>query len=99
MNPRIDKLKDEIAKTKDKLSKGQIRLRELEKQLTDLENADIIAAVRGVEIAPDELAAFVAMFKEKQKGGTIPNMELPAATPIKSVPETKKDEEDLEDED
>ena len=99
MNPRIEKLKDEIAKTKDKLNKGQIRLRELEKQLTDLENADIIAAVRGVEIAPDELAAFVAMFKEKQQGGTVPNMELPAETPSKGVPEIKKDEEDLEDED
>ena len=75
MNPRIEKLKDEIEKLKSKLSKGQVRLRELEKQLTDLENADIVAAVRGVEIAPDELAAFVRMFKEKQEGSIVPDIE------------------------
>ena len=77
MNPRIAKLKDEIEKTKDKVNKGQIRLRELEKQLTDLENADIVAAVRGVDIAPDELAAFVKMFRQKQQGGTVPNLDNP----------------------
>ena len=75
MNPRIAKIKDEIEKTKDKVNKGQIRLRELEKQLTDLENADIVAAVRGVDIAPDELAAFIRVFRQKQQGGTVPNLE------------------------
>jgi len=96
MNPRIAKIKDEIEKTKTKISRGQIRLRELEKQLTDLENADIIAAVRGVEVAPDELAAFVLMLKEKQKGGTVPNLELTAETPTKgdSAPNPDNDEED-----
>jgi len=78
MNPRIEKIKDEIERIKVKMNKGQIRLRELEKQLTDLENADIVAAVRGVEIAPDELAAFVAMFRDKQKGGTVPNLDITA---------------------
>jgi hypothetical protein len=48
----------------------------MEKQLTDLENADIVSAVRGVDIAPDELAAFVQMFREKQKGGTVPNLDI-----------------------
>lgn len=99
MNPRITKLKDEISKIKDKLNKGQIRLRELEKQLTELENADIIAAVRGVEIAPDELAAFVAMFRGKQQGGIVPNLELSAETPSKGVPEPKNEKEDIIDED
>jgi anthranilate phosphoribosyltransferase len=100
MNPRIAKIKDEIEKIKEKLSRGQIRLRELEKQLTDLENADIVAAVRGVEIAPDELAAFVQMFKEKQKGGTVPNLETADTVPIKGIsdPKTNNDEEDSDDE-
>jgi len=97
MNPRIDKLKDEITKTKDKVLKGQNRLRELEKQLTDLENADIISAVRGVEIAPDELAAFVAMFKEKQQGGIVPNLELLNNSTVKNIQYT--DEEDSINED
>jgi hypothetical protein len=99
MNPRIAKIQDEMEKLKIKINKGQIRLRELEKQLTDLENADIISAVRGVEIAPDELAAFVQMFKEKQQGGTVPNLELPAETPTKGIPETNNEKEESTDED
>jgi len=105
MNPRIDKIKDEIEKTKDKVNKGQIRLRELEKQLTDLENADIVAAIRGVDIAPEELAAFVQMFKTQQMGGTVPNMTM-ATTPSNAEKTLKdgesatnnKTEEDLNDE-
>jgi len=77
MNPKIEKIKDEIEKIQTKMNKGQIRLRELEKQLTDLENADIVAAVRSVDIAPNELAAFVKIFKEKQQGRTVPDMEIP----------------------
>ena len=61
MNPRIEKIKDEIEKIKVRMNKSQIRLRELENQLTNLENADIVAVVRSVDIAPDELAAFVRM--------------------------------------
>jgi hypothetical protein len=95
MNPRIVKIKDEIEKIKVKMTKGQARLRELEKQLVDLENADIVAAVRGIDVAPDELAAFVQRFKEQQKGGTVPNLETPAAAPAKSVPQSNNDEEDL----
>jgi len=105
MNPRIEKIKDEIEKTKDKVNKGQIRLRELEKQLTDLENADIVAAIRGVDIAPEELAAFVQMFKAQQQGGTVPNMAIATTpnnadkTPQDSEPATNnKTEEDLNDE-
>jgi len=105
MNPRIEKIKDEIEKTKDKVNKGQIRLRELEKQLTDLENADIVAAIRGVDIAPEELAAFVQMFKAQQHGGTVPNLNV-ATTPINAdkTPQdgesatNNKTEEDLNDE-
>ena len=105
MNPRIEKIKDEIEKIKVKMNKGQIRLRELEKQLTELENADIVAAVRGVEIAPDELAAFVQMFKDKQQGGTVPNLNTTThnrITVTDAMPgngindtDTNKDEEDL----
>ena len=98
MNPRIAKIKDEIAKTKEKVNKGQIRLRELEKQLVDLENADIISAIRGVDIPPDELANFVQMFKAKQHGGTVPNMDN-TVTPTKGVNNTNNDEEDSINED
>jgi anthranilate phosphoribosyltransferase len=100
VNPKIAKIKDEIEKIKVKMNRGQIRQRELEKQLTDLENADIVAAVRGVEIAPDELAAFVKMFKEKQQGGTVPDLETTDAVEINGVsaPTINNDEEDSVDE-
>ena len=105
MNPRIEKIKDEIDKTKDKVNKGQIRLRELEKQLTDLENADIVAAIRGVDIAPEELAAFVQMLKTQQQGGTVPNLDMATTprvaekTPQDGKPATNnKTDEDLNDE-
>jgi predicted nucleic acid-binding Zn-ribbon protein len=98
MNPRIAKIKDEMEKLKVKISKGQIRLRELEKQLTDIENADIVAAVRGVEVAPDELAAFVRMFRDKQQGGAVPNLDFPAEQSIKGVPGINNDKEESVDE-
>jgi len=92
MNPKIAKIKDEIEKTKVKINKGQTRLRELEKQLTDLENADILAAVREVDIAPNELAAFVQMFREKQRGMAVPDLDTETA--IASAQNTQSDEED-----
>ena len=73
MNPRIQKLADEIEKIKRKITDYQSRLRELEQQKTQLENADIVAMVRGVDIPPDQFAEFVRMFKEKQ-GGALPDI-------------------------
>jgi len=96
LNPRIEKIRDEIEKIKAKMSKGQIRLRELEKQLTDLENADIVAAVRGVEIAPDEFADFVRMFKQKQQGSIVPDMGT-AVMPSPGVPAPSNNNNDEED--
>ena len=74
MNPKIERITNEIEKLRGKMSAYQNRLRELERQKTELENADIIAAVRGVDIAPDELAAFIRMFREQQ-GGALPNLD------------------------
>ena len=73
MNPRIERISAEIEKLREKITSGQSRLRELERLKTELENNDIIAAVRGVDIAPDELAAFVRMFKE-QHGSVLPDI-------------------------
>jgi len=75
VNTKIEKITAEIDKLRGKISSMQSRLRDLERQKTELENADIIAAVRGVDIAPDELAAFMRMFKEKQDG-ILPDLEV-----------------------
>ena len=60
MNPRILKISDDIEKLRHKISTAQVRLRDLERQKTELENADIIAAVRGIDVPPEELHALIA---------------------------------------
>ena len=59
MNPKIDKLANEIEKTKQKIAELQAKQRELEKQKTELENTDIVALVRSRNLSPQELAAFL----------------------------------------
>ena len=66
MNQRLTKVIDEIEKIKRKLADYQTRLRDLERQKTELENADIVALVRGTDIHPDKFAEFVRMFKERE---------------------------------
>lgn len=73
MNPKIERITAEIEKLRVKQISIQTRLRDLERQKTELENADIVAAVRGVDIAPDDFAAFVRMFKEKL-GEVVPDI-------------------------
>lgn len=63
MNPRIAKVCAEIDRTKARISEQQSRLRELERQKTELENTDIVALVRSVEISPQELAEFIRAYK------------------------------------
>ena len=63
MNPKIQKISEEIEKVKRKLADYQNRLRDLERQKTELENADIVALVRGVDVLPDELIAFIKAYR------------------------------------
>lgn len=57
MNAKIERVSKDIQKTKDKISEFQTRLRELEKQKTELENTEIVEAVRGMDISLADLAA------------------------------------------
>ncbi len=59
MNAKIERICKEIDKTKCKISEFQARLRELEKQKTELENLEIIGAVRGMDISLADLAALL----------------------------------------
>lgn len=59
MNPKIERLAKEIDKTKDKIAELQAKLRDLEKQKTELENTDIVALVRSLNLSPQELSAFI----------------------------------------
>jgi len=60
LNPRIQKITNDIEKLRHKITTGQARLRDLEQQKLELENADIIAAVRSMDVAPEELRALIA---------------------------------------
>jgi hypothetical protein len=65
MNAKIERIDDEIVKTKSKINSLQSRLRELERQKKETENAEIVALVRGIDIAPDELRLFIKTYQEK----------------------------------
>jgi hypothetical protein len=73
LNQRILKICEEIERLKRKTAEYQNRLRELERQKTELENADIVAMVRGIDVPPDEFAEFVRMFKERE-GCAVPDL-------------------------
>jgi len=65
LNPKIQKITDEIERLKRKISSSQARLRDLERQKTELENADIIAAVRGIDVPPEELHRLIARLQAR----------------------------------
>lgn len=75
MNQKIIKIDSEIEKTREKLSDCQIRLKELERQKTELENADIVAMVRRVNIPASEFEAFARAFMEQRKNGPLPDID------------------------
>ena len=65
MNPRIRKLSDEIVKLRHKVNDYQARIRDLERQKLELENADIVSAVRSIDVPPEELRAFIEKLQSK----------------------------------
>ncbi|EOH32630.1 DUF4315 family protein [Enterococcus faecium] len=80
MNAKIERVSKDIDKTKDKISEFQTKLRELEKQKTELENMEIVDAVRGMDISLVDLAA---LLKAAKSGGATsgqvgPKLEAPA---------------------
>ena len=76
MNPKIKKTRDELERTKAKIIELQALVPQLERSVTDMENTDIIKAVRSADIAPADLPAFIASLKNA--GAAAPES---AATP------------------
>ena len=68
MNQKIQKIVTEIEKVKSKIATQQARLRELEQQKTELENTEIVGMVRGLDVAPEELVAFIKAFRSSTAG-------------------------------
>ena len=56
---KLDRIQRDIDKTKSKIAEMQKQLKELEAQKTEQENLQIIQLVRGMNMKPEELAAFL----------------------------------------
>lgn len=69
---KLDRIERDIEKTKSKIADFQKQLRELETQKTEQENLQIIQLVRGMNMKPEEFAAFL-------RSGAM--QAAPAATP------------------
>ena len=59
MNPKNTKLLAEREKNSEKIAKLTARNDEIDKQVTELENLDIVGIVRRMGVTPDELAALM----------------------------------------
>lgn len=56
---KIDRIDKEIHKTRQKITEYQNRLKELMAEKTEQENMEIVSLVRGMNMTPGELAAFL----------------------------------------
>ena len=56
---KLDRIEKDIEKTKGKIAELQKQLRELETAKTEQENLQIVQLVRGLNMTPQEFAAFV----------------------------------------
>lgn len=65
MNPKIEKLRTERCKNETKISTLQARNKEIDGQITALENTDIIGLVRAYGMTPEQLADFMRTMREK----------------------------------
>ena len=72
MASKLDRIEKDIQKTKSKIAEYQKQLRELEAAKTEQENLQIIQLVRGMNMKPEEFAAFL-------RSGAM--QAAPAATP------------------
>lgn len=87
MNAKIKRVINEIEKTKGKISEFQARLRDLEKQKTELENMEIVSAVRSMDISLADLADML-----KQPRATSGQLGPKSG----AAPKTEKTKEDTE---
>ncbi|MFD1401394.1 DUF4315 family protein [Robinsoniella peoriensis] len=89
MNAKIERVNKDIQKTKDKINEFQTKLRELEKQKTELENLEIVDAVRGMDISLTDLADLLKVAKagDATSGQLGPKSTVPAQTEKEEIEE------------
>ena len=67
MNPKIKKLKAERERNVSRIAEMTARNEEINKQVTELENLDIIGIVRENLITPEELFELIRSLKKDEK--------------------------------
>ena len=83
MAKRLSRIERDIERLKEKISEYQQQLKELESAKTEQENLQIVQLVRGLNMTPQEFAAFV-------RGGAL---QAPPAPQPEFEQEGKADEE------
>ena len=67
MNPKIQKLRTELAKNLDKISKLEARNAELTQQIRELEDLDIVGMVRAQGLTMEEFAKMLRYMQPNQE--------------------------------
>ena len=65
MNPKIAKVRSRLQRNNEKIAALQEENQSLQKELTSLENLDIIGMVREIGMTPDQLTELLAGFAPK----------------------------------
>lgn len=94
MNAKIERVCKDIQKTKEKINEFQTKLRELEKQKTELENLEIVDAVRGMDISLTDLADLLKV--AKADGATSGQLGPKPAVPAQLKRRKSKNEDETE---
>ncbi len=63
MNNKIKKLQAERSRNDEKIADLRTRNSEIDKQITELENLDIVGIVRSMGVTPEQLAAIIQASK------------------------------------
>ena len=67
MNPKIEKIDQEIIRITDRIEQLQKRLEILRGKRVELENTAILEMVKSVSATPEQLAVFIKSFKKQGK--------------------------------
>lgn len=71
MNQKLQRVVRDIERTKTKIVELQALLPELERQKTELENAEIIKVFRSANVTPDDFSEFVTAYRARMEGGAV----------------------------
>ena len=61
-----ERLRADLANAREKASQWQARVRDLERQISDLENTEILRMVHGVASSPEELRGLLNLIQTAQ---------------------------------